>query len=132
MAQSAAEVPVHNHQRKFALINGGVVDHAGKVAVTPIADFDLGRTIFNTLEGALPRFVIRTRIAKEVQWHAEPAGDVERRYEALAAERPLPEVKVATDAGMSEFEMRQSQRALEKEQRYADHLALMEIKERMG
>ena len=95
MAQSAAEVPVHNHQRKFALINGGVVDHAGKVAVTPIANFDLERTIFNTLEGALPRFVIRTRIAKEVQWHAEPAGDVERRYEALAAERPLPEVDPA-------------------------------------
>ena len=74
MKQNAAEMPVPNLQRMAAIAHGGARDHTGSVTVEPIPNFDLGRTIFNTLEGALPRFVIRTRIAKEATWE-ERAGE---------------------------------------------------------
>jgi hypothetical protein len=92
MKQSAAEIPVHTFQRKAAIAHGGVKDHAGSVTVTPIADFDLDRTIFNTLEGALPRFVIRTRIAKDVTWASSVSARVEADYAKTRARRTLPEV----------------------------------------
>ena len=95
MTQSAAAVPVHNPQRKAAIAHGGVRDHSGAVRVDAIPDFELDRTIFNTLEGGLARFVIRTRIAKEVHW-AEPArAEVEQAYAAAQTPRPLPEVDPA-------------------------------------
>jgi hypothetical protein len=92
MKQSAAEIPVHNFQRKSAIANGGVADHAGLVQVSPIPDFDLDRTIFNTLEGKLPRFVIRTRIAKEVHWSESAGQDVDEAYLESRQRKPLPEV----------------------------------------
>jgi hypothetical protein len=61
MKQTAADRPVHSYQRKAAIATGGIADYAGKVHVKPIKDFDLNRTIFNTLEGNLPRYVIQTR-----------------------------------------------------------------------
>jgi hypothetical protein len=92
MKQNAAEIPVHNFQRKAAIANGGVVDHAGLVEVTQIRDFDLDRTIFNTLEGRLPRFVIRTRIAKETHWIGAAGEDVEHAYQASQVHAALPVV----------------------------------------
>ena len=92
MTQNAAEIPIHNTQRKAAIAQGGVVDHAGSVHVTPIEDFDLNRTIFNTLEGKLPRFVIRTRVAKETEWQSAAAERVEGDYSAARAEHTLPAV----------------------------------------
>jgi len=95
MKQNAAEIPVHNFQRKAAIANGGVLDHAGLVEVSPIPNFDLDKTIFNTLEGKLPRFVIRTRIAKEVQWKDAAGEDVDRAYLESRQRKPLPEVDEA-------------------------------------
>jgi hypothetical protein len=92
MSQNAAEIPVHNLQRKSAIANGGVRDHAGTVEVRAIPGFDLNRTIFNTLEGALPRFVIKTRIAKEHAWPEDTRATVEGEYAATHLSRPLPEV----------------------------------------
>ena len=46
---------------------GAVLDHAGHVDVRPIPDFDLDRTIFQTLEGALPRMVMAARVGKDVR-----------------------------------------------------------------
>ena len=92
MSQSAAEIPVHNFQRKAAIAHGGVRDHAGSVSVSAIDDFDLNRTIFNTLEGRLPRFVIQTRIAKAVTWSDPVSQRVEEAYRAKSAESALPEV----------------------------------------
>jgi len=92
MSQSAAEIPEHNLQRKAAIARGGVFDHAGSVTVTPITDFDLGRTIFDTLEGALPRFVIRTRVAKQMKWQSNTRSEVERAYQSSSVDGPPPEV----------------------------------------
>lgn len=92
MKQSAADKPVHSYQRKAAIVNGGIVDYAGKVHVKPIKNFDLNRTIFNTLEGNLPRYVMQTRIAKDVAWERDAAADIDRRYEAKSADKNLPPI----------------------------------------
>ena len=55
MKQTAADKPVHSYQRKAAIVAGGIADYAEQVHVKPIENFDLNRTIFNTLEGNLPR-----------------------------------------------------------------------------
>ena len=90
MKQSAAQRPNASLQRKAAVAHGAALDHTGQVQVTPIANFDLNRTIFQTLEGAVPRFVIKTRVAKEAHW-SSPAGDeVERAYRALDIASKLP------------------------------------------
>jgi hypothetical protein len=90
--QNAAERPVPTLQRQAAIAEGRAQDHAGRVKVAPIADFDLDRTIFNTLEGAIPRFVIQTRIAKEAIWSERATSDVEQAYRAASDGRSLPEV----------------------------------------
>ncbi len=92
MKQSAAVRPEPNFQRKAALAHGGAVDHSGEVAVLPIPNFDLGRTIFQTLEGKAARYVIQKRIAKDVRWFVDDAKRVQAEYDALSARGPLPEV----------------------------------------
>lgn len=92
MKQSAAVRPEPNFQRKAAIAHGGAVEHTGEVAVLPIPDFDLGRTIFQTLEGKAARYVIQKRIAKDVRWFADDAKRVQADYEAMSAKGPLPEV----------------------------------------
>ena len=76
MSQHAAERPVPSLQRKAAIAHAGGVDHRGDVRVAPIPDFDLGRTIFNTLDGRLPRYIMRNRIGKEPLWTERAARDV--------------------------------------------------------
>ncbi len=95
MTQSAAVRPEPTLQRKAAIAHAGAVEHTGVVSVTPIPDFDLGRTIFQTLEGKAARYVIAKRIAKEVHWPVEGARRVEAAYDAVAARGPLPEVSQA-------------------------------------
>lgn len=92
MKQSAAVRPEPNYQRKAAIAHGGAVDHTGEVAVLPIPDFDLGRTIFQTLEGKAARWVIQKRIAKDVRWFVDDARRVQESYDAITAKGPLPEV----------------------------------------
>ncbi len=92
MKQSAAVRPEPNYQRKAALVHGGAIDHAGEVAVLPIPNFDLGRTIFQTLEGKAARYVIQKRIAKDVRWFVDDAKRVQSEYEALSTHSLLPDV----------------------------------------
>ncbi len=94
MKQSAAVRPEPSTHRKAAIAHGAALDHAGKVRVTPIPDFDLDRTIFQTLEGRLPRYVMRKRVAKEVHWRGADARAEHAAYEALQAE-PLPAIDPA-------------------------------------
>ena len=95
MKQSAEERPIPSLQRKAAIAHGRAADHAGHVRVEPIPNFDLDQTIFNTLEGKLPRFVMRTRVAKESYWSENAAQEVESAYQSARAARPLPEVDPA-------------------------------------
>jgi hypothetical protein len=92
MKQNAADRPVHTYQRKAAIVAGGIADHSDEVLVKPIEHFDLNRTIFKTLEGALPRKVIETRIAKDVIWKAEAAQAVDTAYAEKARQKNLPPI----------------------------------------
>mgnify|MGYP007032566703 CR=1 FL=1 len=92
MKQSAAERPDPTIQRKAAIINGGVVDHAGRVRIEPMRNFDINRTIFQTLEGAIPRFVMTKRIAKDVHFDADAARRIQEQYEAARSSVDLPTV----------------------------------------
>lgn len=92
MPQSAAVRPDPSILRKAAIATGRAKDHAGRVEVKPIPNFDLDRTIFQTLEGKAARFVMKTRVGKEPHWKTTEAAKVERAYQEARAERPLPEV----------------------------------------
>ena len=95
MKQSAAERPDPTIQRKAAIVHGGVIDHAGAVQVEQIRDFDLDRTIFQTLEGAIPRFVMKSRIAKDIRWADARAVEIQAQYESARSEVELPKVSEA-------------------------------------
>lgn len=92
MKQSAADKPVHSYQRKAAIVAGGIADYSGKVRVKPIRNFDLNRTIFNTLQGNLPRYVMQTRIAKDIQWDGATSASIDAQYNKKAAEKNLPPI----------------------------------------
>jgi len=95
MKQHADERPDPSFARKAAIASGRATDHAGKVAVERIKDFDLDRTIFTTLEGAAARFVMATRVGREPVWHKDASAAVEAAYQTARAEHPLPEVDPA-------------------------------------
>ena len=92
MKQAADARPDPSFHRKAAIARGAALDHAGEVKVEPIRDFDLDRTIFQTLEGKAARYVMRKRVGKEVHWDAEVSASVQAAYDAARAEHALPEV----------------------------------------
>lgn len=81
-----------NLQRKAALVAGGAVDHAGRVRVVPMANFDMGKTIFGGLQGTVPRLVMRDKLTKEPFWSDTAVADIETAYSNAEVERPTPEV----------------------------------------
>ena len=93
MKQNAAEMPVPTLQRRAAIAHGGARDHTGSVTVQPIPGFELTQTIFNTLEGAIPRFVMRTRIAKEATWDDGARQVVAEAYDSIHDADKLPAIK---------------------------------------
>lgn len=92
MKQSAQERPDPTYQRKAAIAHGAALDHRGEVTVSPIPNFDLDRTIFQTLEGKAARYVMRKRVAKDVSWQPDAATKVQAAYDAALQAKPLPEV----------------------------------------
>jgi hypothetical protein len=92
MTQSAAERPEPSFQRKAAIAHGAAVDHAGAVSVRPLPRFDLDRTIFKTLEGSLPRAIMKRRVGKEVTWDAAAAKRIEEAYHRATKDLDLPPV----------------------------------------
>lgn len=95
MKQDAEQRPDPSLHRKAAIASGGAFDHTGAVRIEPIPNFDLDRTIFNTLEGFAARFVMRTRVAKEAHWDAAEAKRVQAAYDEARAQHPLPTVDPA-------------------------------------
>ncbi len=81
-----------NLQRKAALVAGGAVDHAGRVQVMPMADFDMGRTIFGGLEGTVQRLVMQDKLAKEPFWSDRAVSTIEDAYVDAEAAAPTPSV----------------------------------------
>lgn len=100
--QSAAIRPEPTPYRKAAIARGGVSDHAGRVRIRQIPDFDLDRTIFKTLEGTAERAFVRARIGQEVIWNAADGDAVDRAYRRINSDRPLPDIDPAIIAFMVE------------------------------
>jgi hypothetical protein len=92
MSHNPSERPDPSFQRKAAIASGAAIDHRGEVTVSPMVDFDLRRTIFNTLEGRIPRFVMQARIAKEAHFAEAAAQRIQRAYEAAEAKTTLPAI----------------------------------------
>ena len=82
-----------NLQRKAAIAWGKAIDHAGRVQVVPMENFDMGRTIFGNLEGALPRMVMRDKIAKDVYWSDTAISEIEAAYAASEQRQPAPKIE---------------------------------------
>lgn len=119
MKQAADVRPDPTFQRKAAIVAGGVVDHAGAVRIEPIPDFDLDRTIFQTLEGKLPRYLTQSRIAREVYWSDPKASAIQSHYDAVREEVDLPSV----DPDLLEFMNRKCDFDVEHaEGSFLDHL----------
>jgi len=84
-----------NLQRKAALVAGGAVDHAGRVRVVRMEGFDMGRTIFGSLEGTLPRLMMKDKLGKEAFWSDKAVTSIESTYEASEEETPTPAIDPA-------------------------------------
>ena len=93
--QLATDRPEPTTHRKAMIVKGSALEHTGRVSIEPIADFDLDRTIFKTLEGAPQRFVMASRVGKEVSFDRVVTEDMSVAYAKQLAETPLPEVSPA-------------------------------------
>lgn len=80
-----------NLQRKAAITRGGAFDHAGRVQVTRMADFDMNRTIFGGLEGIGRKFMDE-KLAKEAAWDDSASAAVEAAYVEAESAQPAPQI----------------------------------------
>ncbi len=78
-----------NQQRKAAIVRGGAFDHAGRLRVNRMTDFDLSLTIFGGLEGIARKFIIE-KLAKEAIWDHSAAADIEAAYAEYESAQPVP------------------------------------------
>ena len=78
-----------NLQRKAAITRGGAFDHAGRVRVQRMADFDMSRTIFGGLQGIARKFMDE-KLAKEPVWDPAIAAEIESAYADSASSQPAP------------------------------------------
>ncbi|MGC1440816.1 MAG: hypothetical protein WA888_09425, partial [Burkholderiaceae bacterium] len=78
-----------NLQRKAAIARGGAFDHAGRVRVERMANFDMSRTIFGGLKGIARRFMTE-KLAKELVWNPAAAAEIEAVYAENQAAQPEP------------------------------------------
>jgi len=92
MTQAADTRPEPNYQRKAAIAFAGARDHRGKVDIAPIRNFDLDRTIFQTLESPAARYIMAQRVGKEVSWHRDAADGVQKAYDSAVDGFELPPV----------------------------------------
>lgn len=90
-ADSAKLNATLNLQRKAALVRGGAVDHAGRVQVQRMLDFDMGRTIFAGL-GGIARKIMDEKLAKEAVWDPAVAADIEAAYAQAESAQPAPAI----------------------------------------
>jgi hypothetical protein len=80
-----------NTQRKAAIVQGGAFDHAGKVRVERMSDFDMGRTIFGGLTGLARKFMFE-KLVREPVWNESTAAEIEAAYAAGESAKPAPPI----------------------------------------
>eukprot|EP00620_Florenciella_sp_RCC1587_P015486 CAMPEP_0182570458 /NCGR_PEP_ID=MMETSP1324-20130603/10766_1 /TAXON_ID=236786 /ORGANISM="Florenciella sp., Strain RCC1587" /LENGTH=365 /DNA_ID=CAMNT_0024784857 /DNA_START=53 /DNA_END=1150 /DNA_ORIENTATION=- len=85
-----------NTQRKAVIATGIARDHDGSVVVKADPDFDLNLTIFGTVDGLLPRMVVKSKLAVQLFWRCEKVQQVQALYSTLS---PPPK----HDVGLLQF-----------------------------
>ena len=72
---------------------GKGTDHAGKVYVKPLKQFNLNKTIFSTLEGKLARLLVQSKIAKAVYWDEKASVSIEKDFQDVMGKAQIPPIK---------------------------------------
>ena len=104
-----SNTPEHSLQRKAAIAWGKGTDHAGKVRVIPLQEFDMNKTIFSTLKGFLPRMVIKAKIANQVFWDEKAAHTIDSAYRNDVEREVIPPV----DTALIEFMLKECDFSME-------------------
>jgi len=103
-------------RRQAALASGGIKDYAGEAVTLRNPDFDLDNTIFKTLDGAVPRMLMKRELAKNVFWNDAAVSSITQAYSRV--ERPL-----ALDRQLIEFMMTECNFSMEHaDGSFLDHL----------
>jgi len=84
-AASAATVSQQNVQRQAAIAWGGATDHTGNVTLVPDKSFDINKTIFKALEGALVRFLMKGKIGNKLFWSDTAVSAIQASYSKMPA-----------------------------------------------
>jgi len=84
-----AGAPVLDCRRKAAIAGAQVCDHAGEVIVVAARNFDMQRTIFQSLEGFLPRTVMKAQLGVELFWEERAMANIQQQF-ALIPRPPTP------------------------------------------
>lgn len=72
-------------RRKAQIAWSKPTDHAGEVVMQPCACFDMQKTIFGSLEGVVPRLVLRDRLGVEPYWADNLVARVEHDFRSIPA-----------------------------------------------
>jgi len=118
MTPAALEAPLGelDLRRQAALASGGIKDYAGEVITQKNAGFDLDSTIFKTLEGAVPRMLMKRELAKTPFWNDAAVSSITQAYAHV--ERPL-----SLDKHLIEFMMTECNFSMEHaDGSFLDHL----------
>ena len=83
-----AGAPALDLRRKAAIAGARVCDHAGECVVVSARAFDMDKTIFQSLEGFIPRTVMRAQIGVELFWEERAAGNIAAQFATIP--RPPP------------------------------------------
>jgi hypothetical protein len=81
--------------RKAMLAYAKPTDNAGSVVIAPAPEFEINDTIFQTLEGRLPRAVISDKIGVDLFWCDQVVDQVDKA--AAGIPRQLPHDKAILD-----------------------------------
>ena len=78
----------HNYQRKAALVKAGPVDHQKNVYFIENPNFDLNKTIFQSVSGlmGLRRLIIKAKLCNDFAWKNEAAQRIKNEYEVFERE----------------------------------------------
>ena len=88
----------HDLQRKAALIASGPTNHGTNVFLVANPDFDLNKTIFESVSGRLGirRLVLKARLGNNLCWKDDKREEIEAKYAEFLERHPI--VKNPADA----------------------------------
>merc|ERR1719323_291273 len=82
---AANERAEHNVQRKAAIAWGRPTDHAGSVVLVPDDKFDVTKTIFKSVSGALAHLLLKTKLGNKLFWSDDAMDAICHAYSLIPA-----------------------------------------------